>query len=221
MVIKQTFLNHKGGIYIYRLHEPKLNKLCKENGFNKLKQYLESVFSKCPNELFNNGPRGSCLKFQLIDGLNNVSGHEVSTLAKLGLDVNKDRFRDNHSKVQVCMLENDKTTIAMEVPIWLNPKEFAAYEHVFKSKENLTGHIDVLRIENGHVWIWDYKPNAQKEKYAATQIFFYALMLSKRTGIPLEEFRCGYFDQHHSYLFKPSEDSLLRLNKQKSLKTSF
>ena len=76
----------------------------------------------------------------------------------------------------------------------------------------MTGHIDILRVDDDKVWIWDYKPNAHKEKFASTQVFFYALMLSKRTSIPLENFRCGYFDSSYAYLFKP-EISAVRKNK--------
>ena len=53
--------------------------------------------------------------------------------------------------------------------------------------------------------------NAINEKYASTQVLFYALMLSKRTGIPLEYFRCGYFDNLNCYLFKPEDCSLPQL----------
>ena len=58
------------------------------------------------------------------------------------------------------------------------------------------------------MWVWDYKPNAQKEKYAKCQTLFYAIMLSKRTGIPLERFRCGYFDEKTAFVFKPELSSI-------------
>ncbi len=216
MVIQHLLFNHKGGTYYYRVNEAKLNALCK-GSFSQLSTYLRGMFNNCPNEYFNYGPRGSCLKFEFVDDLISVAGHEVSTLAGLGLKVNNERFNDNHSKVQVFMLENDKTTIAMEVPIWLQSNELGCYNEMFNSSDPLTGHIDVLRIEDGKIWIWDYKPNAHREKYASTQIFFYALMLSKRTRIPLEKFRCGYFDQNYAFLFKPEEDFLLKINKQRRL----
>jgi len=104
--------------------------------------------------------------------------------------------------VQVFMLENDGSTIAMEVPLWITPEEMD--EGLIKIDEPLTGHIDVLRIEGGRIWIWDYKPNASLEKFASTQVFMYAYMLSKRTGIPLDSFRCGYFDSANAYIFKPN-----------------
>lgn len=102
------------------------------------------------------------------------------------------------------MLENDANTIAMEIPLWLHEHELEEYEKIFSCKTPLTGHIDLVRIENGKIWIWDYKPNAHLEKYAATQTYFYAYMLSKRTGIPLSEFRCGYFDAVNTYVFDPN-----------------
>ena len=106
------------------------------------------------------------------------------------------------------MLENDNKTIAVEVPIWLECNELNDFCKIFKTKEALTGHIDVLRIEDNKIWIWDYKPNSFEEKYATTQLFFYALMLSKRTGIGLDEFRCGYFDENYAFVFKPDISAL-------------
>ena len=200
-MIQHKILDHKGGFYCYRLHHQKTEQLC--NGYGKLYSFLKEMFDSCPDDYFHSGPRSSALKFKVPFDLNYVQGHEVATLAGWGLEQNKERYKDAHSKVQVFMLENDSNTIAMEVPIWLHAKEFEGYTTIFNSEESLSGHIDVLRIENGHIWIWDYKPNAHKEKYAATQVYFYAIMLSRRTGIPLENFRCGYFDHNHTYVFKP------------------
>tara|TARA_Y100000310_G_C20621352_1_gene783485 strand:- start:620 stop:1270 length:651 start_codon:yes stop_codon:yes gene_type:complete len=202
-VIKQISLEHKGGFYFYGTHNLK----CKEltNGFSPLLRFLEKMFGDCPNDYFNSGPRSSSLKF----GLNNlkltqITGHEVSDLAKHGLEINKERYKSNHMRVQMFMLENDNKTISVEVPIWIKREEIDNYKGLFDSYDKpLSGHIDILRIEDRKIWIWDYKPNAHKEKYAATQVFFYALMLSKRTGINIDHFRCGYFDSFYAYIFKP------------------
>ena len=214
--MEEVYFNHRGGRYVYRVHNVKANELCNGNGLSAVNSFLKSITRNCPHEYFQNGPRGSCLKFKLVDDLLEVGGHEVSSLAKYGLEVNKDRFRDAHSKVQVFMLEHDKATIAMEVPIWLHPNELAGYGKIFQ-KGVLTGHIDLLRVEDDKIWIWDYKPNANKEKYAATQTYFYAYMLSKRTGISLDKFRCGYFDSHFAFVFKPDPNLLLKLNDQTTL----
>ncbi len=162
------------------------------------------MFDSCPNDYFNSGPRSSALKFRLENlDLKQVTGHEISDLARHGLRINQDRYKTNHMKVQVFMLENDDKTISIEVPIWLKKEELDLYKTLFDSDEPLTGHIDVLRVEDGKIWIWDYKPNACNEKYAATQVFFYALMLSERTKIDLDNFRCGYFDSFYAFVFKP------------------
>ena len=204
-MIKNLVLEHKGGYYNYKVHDLKAKKLC--NGFSSLTDYLDNVFVDCPNEYFNSGPRSSGLKFRLNNlNLHQISGHEINDMAKQALEANKERFKESHPKIQVFLLENDDKTIAMEVPIWINPEELKEFTGVFKTKQPLTGHIDILRIEDEKIWIWDYKPNSMEEKYAATQVYFYALMLSKRTNIPLENFRCGYFDNKYAYVFKPEPD---------------
>ena len=202
MVVKYTKLEHPGGIYIYRTHKDKIKALCGEQ-FPELENFMEMMFGDCPDDYFGRGPRGSALKFNTSHEIVELTGHRVCKLAKDGLEINSERFKCNHSKVQLHMLENDHDTVAIEVPIWLNSDEIPNYEKIFKSTEPLTGHIDVLGVEDGKIWVWDYKPNAHKEKYADTQVYFYAIMLSKRTGIPLENFRCGYFDWDRAYMFKP------------------
>ena len=215
MAINEVFLNHKGGRYVYKTHQEKISQLC-QNGFTSLKSYLEFVQKNCPNHYFNKGPRSSCLKFNLVDSVEEIK-HEVSFFAKHGLEINKERFYDAHSRVQNFLLEHDKNTIAMEIPIWLMPDELSGYRTVFNSDEVLNGHIDLLRLEKNKVWIWDFKPQANKEKYASTQIFFYAYMLAKRTGIPLQDIHCGYFDQYFAFSFQPETSFLHKLNKQRTL----
>jgi hypothetical protein len=213
MVIKKISFNH-GWWYYYRIHEPKLSKL--SLGFPELKKYLYNLFDNCPHDYFEVEPRSSHLRFNLSNlTINSLKNHELSKLSKIGLQINAKRFDSNHSKVQMFMLENDLNTIAIEVPLWLNYNELSNYEKIFSSTNPLTGHIDALRIENNKIWIWDYKPNAHEEKFASTQTFFYAYMLSKRTGIPLENFRCGYFDAQNTFVFNPNCCKLPRIEQEK------
>lgn len=211
-MIKQVSLNHKGGLYLYSFHQAKAKSLC--SGFTSLIRYLDSMFLECPNDFFNHGPRSSMLKFKFEADVKKIKGHEVSSLAYYGLRENKDTYKSNHLKVQRFMLENDDKTIAIEVPIWLSHNEFSQYFSLFKTREPLSGHIDIIRIEDGKIWVWDYKPNALSEEFATTQTFFYALMLSVRTNISLEKFRCGYFDSEDTCIFKPDLSAVL---KQRSL----
>lgn len=204
MIIHKSFKH--GWFYHYRVHLPKAEALC-SNGLSKLKEYLLEVKDNCPDEHFHKGPRGSGLRIKLDLDIKKIRGHEISELARLGLE--NARFKTAHSNVQMFMLQNDQNTISVEVPIWLLDKELPNYEQLFNSTDPLTGHIDALRVEDSKIWIWDYKPNAAKERFASTQTNFYALMLSKRTGLPLERFRCGYFDEEHAFVFKPATVSIL------------
>ena len=176
--------------------------LC-NNSFSSLKNYLEKMFNECPNDYFQSGPRGSALKMKLDVNKMKIKGHEVSGLAEQGL-INYN-YKSAHSNVQLFMLERDDKTLAVEVPIWLNSNEIQEYKELFNEDLPLTGHIDALRVEEGKIWVWDYKPKAHLEKYASCQVYFYALMLSRRTRIPLENFMCGYFDNDVAYVFKPDE----------------
>ena len=200
MVIKNISLEHQGNSYIYRLHTLKLKGLTKN--FNNLKLFLEYLFENCPNEYFQQGPRSSMLSFKLKNlKLFNIKGHEICKLIDcLGEE------KLSHELVESFLIENDDKTIAAEIPIWLNSEELASYQNLFATKQKLTGHIDLLRIEDNKIWIWDFKPYAEREIRAATQTYFYALMLSKRTNISLDNFRCGYFNRNNSYVFKPELD---------------
>src|SRR3989344_4942508 len=209
MVIKRIPLMHTGGIYEYRVHNEKLNSIASD--YKTLINYLNDVFDNCPNDYFLKGPRSSSLRFKLNQAdVYQITGNEVNDLCKIGLKINKEKYKTSHSKVQVFMLENDDKTIAMEVPIWMQRDEIENFREIFSSDEPLTGHIDILRVENNKIWIWDYKPGAFNEKYAATQVFFYALMLSKRTKIPLSSFRCGYFDDEYAFIFRPELKNLIK-----------
>lgn len=213
MILSKT-LKH-GARYNYRIHKHKLENLC-GNGFEQLKKFIISSFNNIPDEHFLKGPRSSVLKFSVLKEKPIKVDHEVTLLARMGLDSNY--YEDAHSNVQMFMLSYDEKTIAMETPIWLLPEELKEYQYIFGEENPLTGHIDILRIENNKIWVWDYKPNAHREKYADTQTFFYALMLSKRSGIPLSEFMCGYFDDKSVYTFSPEKIKIEELaNKSKTL----
>lgn len=66
----------------------------------------------------------------------------------------------------------------------------------------LTGHIDLLQVRNGLCHILDYKPNAAKEK-PIEQLTWYALALSRLTGLRLYEFKCAWFDEKDYFEFYP------------------
>ncbi len=202
-LIKTTSFKH-GWFYHYRLNMNNLENLA-SNGTTPLKDYLNHMFDACPDEPFLEGARSSALKFPVEVVLREDDKNELCEFAQAGLDKLKDRFKSAHSKVQLFMLENDPTSIACEVPIWLEPIEMQGLHNHMDIGLPLSGHIDVLQVKDGKIIILDYKPKAHKEKYASTQTYFYAKMLSARTGIPLDKFECGYFDDATSFWFEPRD----------------
>jgi len=114
-----------------------------------------------------------------------------------------------HETLQDFMLANDSVTIAVEVPVILTAKDFAAFRdlgwHVpftLARDEVITGHIDIVQIRYGMIHILDYKPGAKKIK-PIEQLALYALALSRQTGIPLYHFKCAWFDDEHYFDFYP------------------
>ncbi|OHA90467.1 MAG: hypothetical protein A2838_02680 [Candidatus Zambryskibacteria bacterium RIFCSPHIGHO2_01_FULL_46_25] len=66
----------------------------------------------------------------------------------------------------------------------------------------LTGHIDIVQIRNGQVHLLDYKPNASKER-PIEQLTWYALAMSRLTGLRIYNFVCAWFDEKDYYQFYP------------------
>ena len=71
----------------------------------------------------------------------------------------------------------------------------------------LSGHIDVLQIRQGLIYVLDYKPGAEKENVnkVVSQLYWYATGLSFRTRIPLRVFRCAWFDENGYFKFDPGK----------------
>lgn len=90
-----------------------------------------------------------------------------------------------HDIVQKYCLENDEHTLALEVPVF---------------DAELSGFIDIIRLVNGKIQICDFKPKADKEKKAPTQLFHYRKLLSQHIGEPLSKFECVWFDNKNSYI---------------------
>ena len=94
-----------------------------------------------------------------------------------------------HDILQKYFLENDEFTIAAECPVW-------------DLEKNILGHIDLIRLVGDKVELWDYKPNAHREKKAASQILRYRNLLAKNTSIPIANIQAGYFDEKDAYFLK-------------------
>ena len=205
-MLKHASFKH-GWFYHYRFCDDKVNSFCNDKLFS-LKGFLNEMLTNCPHDYFLSGPRSSSLKFDLDVNLKKEDTSNLSLLTKEALIWKN--YKTPHSNVEVFMLNYDKNTLAVEVPIWITSEEFELFNHLFPNETiPLSGHIDILQVIDGKIWILDFKPKAHLEKYAKTQIYFYALMLSKRTGISLENFMCAYFDEKTCYSFDPNNAKLM------------
>jgi hypothetical protein len=201
--IRTHSFEHKPAFYRYRLALPRTTGLPEP-----MAGYLHALFTNCPNHLFRqtvfraSQVRHSGLAVEIP--LTRTRDHDIIALA--GRSQAFTGVSSRHENLQKHFLEHDPTTIACEVPVWMESWEFADYPRILNTRDTLTGHIDVLRREaDGLLGVWDYKPRAAAERSADIQVFLYALMLSLRTGLPLTAFLCGYFDEQDAYLFRPSE----------------
>lgn len=202
MSIRTTKLEHKQ-TYHLRTHEDKLPRLAGE--FPTLVSFLDEMHLNCPDKPFSSGPRSSNIQAGPLPVYEEPGTYSRCEQTLQGLETNALRFDERHEQVQVYMLENDRCTVAMEVPLWINYQEAGVFQELMTSDQCLSGHLDLLAIEDGRVWIWDYKPNACKQRWVHVQLSAYALMLSHRTGVSLKNIRCGYFDDQFCRTFVPRQ----------------
>ena len=195
----------------------------KEIQSKSLTNYIESMFEECPNHIFVKSKfHTSACKIEIDVELTHLHEHDLIELTKQSEGYKK--FKEAHENLEGYLLENDKKTICCELPLWLQRNEsrsFIDYKDIFSTSDSLTGHIDVLRFESNkyfgwdkhsfdseedfRIGVWDFKPRARNERYAHVQVFLYSLMLSLRTGISLNYFICGYFDNEDLFYFSPNK----------------
>ena len=194
---------HSPAYYRYRLAQARTDHLPEP-----MADYLHALFTDCPNHLFS---QNLCRASRVARGglgveiaLTRLKDHDIIALAARSRGF--DEVSSRHENLQRFFLDHNPNTIACEVPVWAEAWEFEDYRRLLGTRESLTGHIDVLRLEDdGLLGVWDYKPRAAAERSAHLQVFLYALMLALRTGLPMSAFLCGYFDEKDAYIFRPSE----------------
>jgi hypothetical protein len=199
--ITHSFAHGEGLYYQYRLAQDK----AKRSPLG-LRGYLFSMLEDCPNHFFQEEPRVSTVASEKIKAREGTRNHPIIDLCRASFE--ERMLKNDHSNVEKYFVVNDPMTIATEVPVWVRGDEAGMCREVahIPDDEVLTGHIDLIRNEDdGKISVWDYKPGACYETCAATQVFLYSVMLSIRTRIPLEKFKCGYFDTEYACFFCPSE----------------
>ena len=212
-------------LYRFRYHRPKAKLMLEEfrnRNLFPLKEYLDAVSSETPHQYFQDGERMSEVKSKfdkagmIVRGKYNYA-NRLAAFVLQSVSENKRR----HEELQRFLIANDSVTVATEVPVYIRREDVEHMENVLKFKvceegliglkgqkkpiklpRLLTGHVDIVQIRNGSVHLLDYKPNASKEK-PIEQLTWYALALSRLTGLRLYNFVCGWFDEKQYFQFYP------------------
>ena len=184
---------HENLDYVFLYHKYKLDLFAK-NSFLGLNNYITSFEGGCPDAFFEVGQRCSQPIFETkIKAKKRVNlACKMASFAVQARRINRER----HDLVENFMIINDKATVACEIPVWYWEKSIDS---------GVTGHIDILQIRGGNVFILDYKPGAAKDKKAAQQLYHYAVALSFRAKVPFEKIRCAWFDEDVYFEYSPSE----------------
>jgi transposase-like protein len=218
-------------LYRFRFHRPKTALMLtefKNRNLRRLQEYLNAVSSETPHQYFSEGERMSDVrsKFSTADMIVKSKTNYANRLAKFVLQTVPEN-KARHEALQRFFIANDSCTVATEVPVYIRKEDIEHMQNILKFEvlgENglefkrpaaevakkkhsslpklLTGHIDLVQIRNGQVHIMDYKPNAAKER-PIEQLTWYALALSRLTGLRLFEFTCAWFDEKDYFQFFP------------------
>ncbi|HEC37209.1 MAG TPA: hypothetical protein ENI29_03175 [bacterium] len=114
----------------------------------------------------------------------------------------------SHKDVQILNLKGNPYTLAVELPVYFEYKG-----------EIIAGHIDLLLIKDGVLYVTDYKPDQSPKAGVSNYLSFinsvpqlaaYALVLRDLLGI--EQVQCITFNKDGAWSFDP-DDSLIFINK--------
>ena len=214
-IIEESKLFHKQ-IYSFKYNRAKLDMILEEDfkhhRFQPLKEFLELAVAECPNHIFQSSKnRASDLKEKFnLDQVRIVSREnaaiKITNFITQAISNNKLR----HETLQGFMIANDTVTVAAELPIIISGEDIRHYKHELNFEipislqdgGYITGHIDLIQVRNGSIYILDYKPSATKQK-PIEQLTIYALALARLTGLRLYYFKCGWFDEKNYFEFFP------------------
>jgi hypothetical protein len=212
-------------LYRFRYHRAKTHLMLEEfrnRSLKPLKEYLDNISTETPYQYFQEGGRMSEIKSKfdkadmIVKSKENFANYLASFVLKAVVN-----NRERHEELQRFFIANDSVTVATEVPVYIRREDIEHLENVLKFKVTdnglvelkgkkraevmpklLTGHIDFVQIRNGCIHLLDYKPDAAKEQ-PIEQLTWYAMTMSRLTGLRLFEFKCGWFDEKDYFEFYP------------------
>jgi hypothetical protein len=179
---------------------------------NRLKQHFKRVYEGAiPNKIFNSRdfPRVSQFKIKGIKSAfvrsfskNLIRSGKIryydseSKLSRYAQSV-FDNYRINniggipgHEPILKNILIKDKDAIAIEVPIWGK-----------KQNNIITGHIDLIQVENDIVKVIDYKPEGNF-LISLPQVAMYGFLVKSKLN--LERVKCVSFNKKGAWEYDPN-----------------
>ncbi|MHA1488587.1 MAG: hypothetical protein ACTSRI_02900 [Promethearchaeota archaeon] len=178
--------------------------------FIRLGTYFKKIYSgNIPNNLFNTKsiPRASQFKLKGVkrsflssfskklmrDGKINNSNSKLSNFAQNVFEnykKNQINKKPGHNPILKNILIKDKNSIAIEVPIWRKI-----------NNKYITGHIDLIQIEDGIVKIVDYKPEGNF-MLSLPQVATYGLLM--KSLFNLSNLKCVSFNKKQLWEYDPN-----------------
>ena len=193
-------------------HKEKLNQLhSNREDFKRLGTYLKRIYQgSIPNNLFNTKDITRVSQFK-VKGLKNGflrsfsknliregkiqkldSNSKLPKFAQKVYEIyhyNQINKNPGHDTILKNILIKDEDSIAIEVPIWtMNKKKF------------ITGHIDLIQIEDNSIKIIDYKPEGNF-LFSLPQVATYGLLIKEL--IHVEELSCISFNKNAAWEYNP------------------
>jgi hypothetical protein len=215
-VIKRRDFIHQNIRYSFnwnlKNHKEKLNQFySNREDFKRLGTYLKRIYQgSIPNNLFNTKEVTRVSQFK-VKGIKNGflrsfskkliregkiqkldSTYKLPEFAQKVYEIyhhNQINKSPGHDTILKNILIKDKDSIAIEVPIWnMNKKKF------------ITGHIDLIQIEDNIIKIIDYKPEGNF-LFSLPQVAAYGLLVKEL--IHVEELRCISFNKNAAWEYNP------------------
>jgi len=196
-IIRTKNFQHRQ-IVSFSYHPLKVNYQSRENP--GIGRYVNWIERSLPDRIFLEGPRMSEWNTQTdaeILPLKNNLPH----LTRLALERSSDP--NPHIAIENFFLINDSSTVATEVPVFLNPDETQ------NTPIPITGHIDLLQARFGKVYVLDYKPNLNNPLVHSSQILLYREAIHRRMNIPKERIDAIVFNEHGSFEIREKQHTAM------------
>ncbi len=194
-------------------HKEKFNQITANlEELSRLKKHFKRISQGLiPNDLFNSRmlPRVSKFKIRGIksafirsfskDLIRSGKIQQFKSNSKLPKYVQKvyEIYKENnipghpgHEPVLKNILIKDKNSLAIEIPIWHN-----------KKNKFITGHIDLIQIENDVVKVIDYKPEGNF-LLSLPQVATYGFLMKSK--LKIKNLKCLTFNRDEAWEYDPN-----------------